>query len=46
MAGGIAYREENRSILSFGFLKSFITPWIPINRIVGMLEEIGGFFLS
>lgn len=26
--------------------KGFRAPWVPVYRIVGMLEEVGGFFVD
>ncbi len=45
VAAAVTDREKDRFILSFCFLECFITPGIPVDRIVGMLLEIGGVFV-
>ena len=40
VAGGIADGEENGFVLRAGCLEGLRAPWIPVNRIVGVLEEI------
>ena len=46
MAGGITDREKNRLLLPACFGKGFLAPGIPINRVVGVLEKVGRFFLG
>jgi hypothetical protein len=41
MAGGIANAQENWNIPSAGFFESFFTPWVPVNRVVGVLKQVG-----
>jgi hypothetical protein len=45
MTGGVSDGEEYGLIFGFGFGKGFVTPWIPVNGVMGMLEQVGGFFL-
>ena len=40
IAGGIADTEEYRFVFLFSVLKSLRAPGIPVNWIVGVLEEI------
>ncbi len=44
MTATISDAEENGFVFAFSGFKGFITPRIPINRIILMLEEVGGFF--
>jgi hypothetical protein len=37
MAGGIPDTEEDRFVLLLGSIEGLGSPWIPIDRIVGML---------
>jgi hypothetical protein len=46
VAGGIADTKEDRLVFSLGFLKSLITPGIPIYRVMGMLQKVGGFLVN
>ena len=46
VAGGIADTKEDRLVFSLGFLKSLITPRIPIYRVMGVLQEVGGFLVN
>jgi hypothetical protein len=41
VAGAVANGEEDRLVLFLRPRNSFLTPRIPVNRIVGVLEEIG-----
>src|SRR5262245_6540172 len=40
MAGGVANAEQNGFVLRLGLRQSFLTPGVPIHRIMGMLEEV------
>jgi hypothetical protein len=45
MAGCIANAYQNGFVFLFGPLQRLITPGIPVNRIMGMLQQIRtGFF--
>ena len=44
VAGGVAYGEEDGFVELFGEVKSFRGPWMPINGVVGVLEEVGALF--
>jgi hypothetical protein len=46
MASGITYRKKDWLVLSVRFFKSLFSPWKPVNRIIGMLEQIRAFLLS
>jgi len=46
VATGIADTQEYRLILFLCFFKRFISPGEPIHGIIGVLEQIGGFFLD
>lgn len=45
MARGIANTEEDRFMLFLGTCKRFFSPGAPVDRIVGMLEQVGTFFV-
>ena len=38
VAGGISNTEQNRPVQAFRCLKGFVSPWIPVDRVVGMLK--------
>jgi hypothetical protein len=44
MASGISYRQKDRLVFSDSFLKSLITPRIPIYRVIGVLKKIWALF--
>jgi hypothetical protein len=46
VASRIADREENRFVQFLSAMEGFLPPGIPINRIVGMLEEVGTCLLG
>jgi len=46
VAGGIAYGKEEGLIFRLGFLESFVTPWKPVYRVMGMLQKVGGFLMD
>ena len=46
MTGGITDGEKDGLVGLFGGLKGFLTPWIPVHRIVCVLKEVRGFFLD
>src|SRR6185436_20037697 len=45
MAGGIADRPQDRLVLGLGGGERRLAPWLPVNRIVLVLKEIGARFL-
>jgi hypothetical protein len=45
VAGGITYGQEDRLILGFCSIERFVAPGVPINGVMGVLEEIRGFFV-
>ena len=45
VTGGVADAEKNRLVLLLRPLKSFLTPGIPVHRILPVLAQIGGAFL-
>ncbi len=45
VAGGVANGEEDWFIFFAGFFESFITPWVPIDSVVGAHQEIGRFLI-
>jgi hypothetical protein len=45
MAGTIADTENHRLILLPGLVEGFVAPGVPVHRVAGVLEEIGGFFV-
>src|SRR5262245_40444502 len=46
MAGGIADTEMDRKIFCARARKSFIAPWIPVDRIMRMLQEVRAGFVD
>jgi hypothetical protein len=40
MAGSIPNTDNNQFIFRAGFLQGFFTPWIPIHRIMSMLQQV------
>ena len=40
VACAVADAEKDWFVLCFGLGKGFLTPWIPVHRIVGVLEQI------
>ena len=45
MARGIANTEEDRFMLFLGTCKRFFSPGAPVDRIVGMLEQVWAFLI-
>jgi hypothetical protein len=41
VTGAIADGEEDQLVLLFCLRNRFLAPWVPIDRIVGVLQEIG-----
>ncbi len=46
VAGRVADRQEDQFPFLARFGKSLISPWIPVNRIMGMLEQVGALFIA
>jgi hypothetical protein len=46
MACGVAYADENGLVFCFSFVKSLLTPGIPINRVEGVLKEVWTLFVN
>ncbi|GAB3563952.1 hypothetical protein GCM10027405_19360 [Arthrobacter alkaliphilus] len=44
MARGVANGEENGDVTTFSFSESLITEWLPIDRIVLVLQEVATEF--
>ena len=42
VTGSITDAQENGLVFTTGFLQGFRTPGIPVDRVVGVLDEIGG----
>ena len=42
MAGGVANAQEDRFVFGLRFSQGFFTPGVPVYRVVGVLEKIGG----
>ena len=40
VAGGVAYGEEDRPVFTSGGLESVLAPRVPVDRIVGVLQEV------
>ena len=46
VAGGVADGQEDGFVFGPGLGKGFLTPGIPVHGVVGVLEEIGTFFVD
>jgi hypothetical protein len=46
MAGRVSNAQKDGFVLGSGFGKRFITPGMPINRIIRMLEQVWGIFVD
>ncbi len=46
VAGRISYAEKDGLSLFLGPLKGLLSPRVPFDRIVGVLEEIGTSFVN
>ena len=46
VACGIPDAQENGLVLPPGLIQSLRSPWIPVHRLVGVLEQIGAGFLG
>jgi hypothetical protein len=45
VTGGVADRQQNRLVLRLGVIEHFLTPGLPVDRVVLVLQEIrAGFF--
>ena len=40
VAGGVPYREKYRLVVLFRLFKCLVTPWIPVHRVVRMLDQV------
>ena len=45
VAGGVADREEDRLVLGAGAGNRLLAPGVPVDRVVGVLAEVGARFL-
>lgn len=41
MTGRVSNGQKDRTVSAFRLLERFFTPRLPMDRLVGMLEEIG-----
>ena len=46
MTGRIPNADQQEFILLFSFFKGLIAPWIPIHRIMGVLEQVRAAFMD
>jgi hypothetical protein len=46
MTGRISYGKKDWLVFSLCCCKGFFAPRIPPNRVVGMLREVGAFFVN
>ena len=46
VAGGITDGQKDRFVLLAGKLKCFFRPGVPVDRVMGMLQKIGAFFID
>jgi hypothetical protein len=45
MAGCIPNANQYGFIFRFGFIEGFFTPGVPVNRVMGMLQQVWTCFL-
>ncbi len=45
VAGGVSDGQKNRLVFNFRLFKGVASPGTPVNRVIGMLQEIGAFLL-
>ena len=43
VTGGVADAQKDRDVASFGILEGVASPRVPVDGIVRVLQEIGGF---
>jgi hypothetical protein len=41
VTGGVTDREKDRAVFAAGAGESLFAPWVPVNRIAGVLEKVG-----
>ena len=46
VAGGVADGEEDRFLFAFGLFEGSVGPGHPMDGIVGVLLQVGGFFVD
>ena len=46
MTGGVTDGKENGLIFTTSQFKGFIAPRIPVDGVMGMLQEVGGLFMD
>jgi hypothetical protein len=46
MTGRIADGEEDGLVLRLGPVEGLVTPGVPVDGVVGVLQEVGGFFMD
>ena len=46
VTGGVADAEENRFVITLRLLERLAAPWKPVDRIVGVLEQVRTGFLG
>jgi len=46
MATCIAYAEKDGFVLGFGFIDGFLSPRVPIYRIISVLKKVRAFFID
>ena len=44
VTGGVADGEKDGLVLSLGLGKGLVGPGVPVDRVVGMLQQVGGVF--
>jgi hypothetical protein len=45
VAGTVTNTEQNRFVFGLRALKGFVTPGIPVHRVIGVLAEVGAGFM-
>jgi hypothetical protein len=46
MTRRVANAEKYRLVFALRLFEGLGSPWIPVNRIIGVLEEVGAGFLG
>jgi hypothetical protein len=45
VAGGITNGQKHRFIQSACLVKCLVTPWVPVDGVMGVLQQVGRIFI-
>ncbi len=46
VAGAVADTDNDGLVFGFGPVQRFFAPWLPVHRIVSVLEQVGARFVD